>query len=137
MNTAIPKTDLVQLCQDRYTYTEYLNRLQYIEQRKAMLQIEKKQRHNAIVSLCVGITVGILLCGFLALENVNAFQSQPMNQSYTMTGVLQGNCVVLEDGNVHEVEETNYTSEGIRVHCLMDDNGTTDDKTDDKVINTY
>lgn len=134
---AHPKTDLIKLCQIKNNHAEKLMISSRINQRKAKLLAEKKRRQNEIVSLCVLIAVGILLCLFLIFGKTNVSACTQMNQNYTITGELQGNCVVLENGEVREVEETNYTSESITVHCLMDDNGTPKDKTDDKVINTY
>lgn len=55
---------------------------------------------------------------------------------YFMRGELQGNHVVLEDGNIHEVDKSNanYSSEPIYVTVTLNDNGT-EDVTDDIVIN--
>ena len=55
---------------------------------------------------------------------------------YFMRGELQGNHVVLEDGNIHEVDkaDANYTSEAMQVTVTLNDNGT-EDVDDDIIIN--
>ena len=136
-NTQILKTDLIQICQSGNSKT---NTIFSIKERKAKLIAEKKRREKRIrfliKSLFVLITIGIFLC--LAAIFIKPSQAQHYSSSYTIKGELQGNCVVLEDGNVHEVDvrQANYTSEIRNVHCLMDDNGTPE-KDDDKIMNMY
>ncbi len=115
------KVDLIRLCQEKNAIAE-----------------EKRQREQKMESVANAICIGIILV-FIVMMLVNAnhrkMESETQGNTYTMGGELQGNCVVLEDGNIHEVDKkyANYTSESRKVIVILNDNGT-EDVTDDIIL---
>ena len=105
------------------------NAREYIRKVNRRKEQKRQARENAITNV---VCIFIILVGLLfACAKGSATQSS----IYAMQGELQGNHVVLEDGNAHEVskEYANYTSESKQVTVVLNDNGT-EDVTDDIII---
>lgn len=129
------KLDFVRMCQKRNAiYKREERAMEYCEEVRRQREHKKGMIANAI---CVGI---ILVCFVIMIINANNHRTEsdtqwkPQSSTYIMHGELQGNHVVLEDGNVHEVDKTNanYTREPMQVTVTLNDNGT--DEVDDDII---
>lgn len=125
------KTDLIQIVNSKHIVEKY-NANNSIRERKRKAKIKQKIKE---------LIVFLVFCIVLFIVFVFAFTSKATAQApcvYSMRGELQGNAVVLEDGNIHEVDEVyaNYSSQAWNVTVVLNDNGT-DDPTDDVVLNIY
>ena len=106
---------------------EYIRK---VNRRKAQ---KRQAKENLVTNV---VCVIILILGIsVGLSVVSAKGSSRQSSIYTMQGELQGNHIVLSDGNAHEVgkEYANYTSEPKQVTVTLNDNGT-EEVTDDIIL---
>ena len=130
------KTDLIKLVNKRTNIrVRNANAKNYIDECELKKQRRKEKIYNILERIGLS-SMYILLIVLFVVKFANGNANE--NYTYSMQGNLQGNCVVLEDGNVHKVskEFANYTSESMTVTVVLDNNGT-EDRTDDKIINIY
>ena len=118
---------------------------EYIAQCKAKRARKRKIKKDILYYSCVCL-IAIVLAIAVKGKSTSGSTTQskedlvPINEYdgsvYFMRGELQGNHVVLEDGNIHEVDkaDANYTSEPMQVTVTLNDNGT-EDVDDDIIVN--
>ena len=108
-------------------------------ERKRIAKAKRKQKikENVALFFVYAFLIAVAVVKFGNVTNANSTENTE-HYTYSMQGELQGNCVVLSDGNCHEVDETdaNYTSEPKKVEVVLDNNGT-EDKTDDIILNIF
>ena len=128
------KTDLIEMINRKHM--DMLNENSSIRERK------RKAERKAKIMQKVKETIALLVFGTVLFAMIILALKSKANAQvpcvYSMRGELQGNAVVLEDGNIHEVDEMykNYSSQAWDVTVVLNDNGT-DDPTDDKILNIY
>lgn len=93
---------------------------------------QKFEKIREIVTTSAFVITAILV--MILIISIPSKTTQTKGDTYVMTGELQGNHVVLEDGNIHEVDKSdaNYTNEAMQVTVTLNDNGT--ENIDDDII---
>ena len=127
------KLEFVKMCQERNALHKREERArEYCEQ-------VQRRRNKRITKICktietVAIVLTFVIVAFVIIKGRVAAETQ--GNTYTIQGELQGNHVVLSDGNVHEVDKANanYSSEPKQVTVTLNDNGT-EDVDDDIILN--
>lgn len=130
--------NFIKIVQEKHqTYTKEQRAREYCE--KVIRRKEQKfEKIREIVTTSAFIITAFLLLFLLfSISNIKSSSTKIRDNSktYTMQGELQGNHVVLSDGNMHEVDKANanYTSEPMQVTVTLNDNGT-EDMLDDVII---
>lgn len=130
--------NFIKIVQEKHqTYTKEQRAREYCE--KVIRRKEQKfEKIREIVTTSAFIITAFLLLFLLfSISNIKSSSTKIRDNSktYTMQGELQGNHVVLSDGNMHEVDKANanYTSEPMQVTITLNDNGT-EDMLDDVII---
>ena len=125
------KLDFIRMCQER---NEIYKREDKAREYCAKVSRRKEKKRQAMENIITNVVcIVIIVVGLsLGLSFVNAKGSEKQSSIYTMQGELQGNHVVLSDGNAHEVDKeyANYTSEPMQVTVTLNDNGTEDAEDD-------
>ena len=128
------KLDFIRMCQER---NERFKREEKAREYCAKVSRRKEKKRQAMENIITNVVcIVIIVVGLsLGLSLVNVKGSAKQSSIYTMQGELQGNHVVLSDGNAHEVskEYANYTSEPRKVTVVLNDNGT-EEVTDDIIL---
>lgn len=136
------KLDFIRMCQERNErFKREEKAKEYIEEVNRRREQRFEKIRTVVCTSMFVVTAIIIVLIMLAIPSENTQSEQKLEsiediegRIYFMQGELQGNHVVLEDGNVHEVDNANYTSEPMQVTVSLNDNGTEETK-DDVVIN--
>ena len=130
------KLDFLMMCRRR---AEIYKREEKAREYISQCRKKEREKYKIISEVIIGVAaIMLVVCMAIKVSNAEASEkrSEPQvkTQTYTMQGELQGNHVVLEDGNIHEVgkEYANYTSEAMQVTVRLNDNGTAN--LDDDII---
>ena len=105
------------------------------QRKRAKAKRKERIKETIVLTLLYTILGLALVCKLSGVVISNANENTEQH-TYSMQGELQGNCVVLEDGNCHEVDNTyaNYTSEAKTVTVVLNNNGT-ENAEDDTIVN--
>ena len=128
------KLDFVKLCQEKNARHKREEKAkEYSELVKRSREQRKRKIFKAMETVVIVLTFVIVAA--IVIQDKSNVEAETQGNTYTMQGELQGNHVVLEDGNCHEVskEYANYTSKTKEVTVTLNDNGTEEVK-DDVVV---
>ena len=123
------KLDFLMMCRRR---AEIYKREERAREYISQCRKREREKYERISVVVIALLVVAFLIGIATIPNTDAEAMETQDNLYTMRGELQGNHVVLEDGNVHKVDKTeaNYTSETRKVIVILNDKGT-EEVTDD------
>lgn len=126
------KLEFVRMCQEKNALHKREERA-----REYCRQIQRR-RDKRVEKICkaietIAIVLTFVIVAAIVIKGKGNVEAETKSNVYTMQGELQGNCVVLSDGNVHEVDRAYKSCESMSVMVRLNDNGT-EDVTDDIIL---
>lgn len=127
------KLEFIKMCQEK-------NALHKREERaREYCRQVQRRRDKRVEKICkaietIALVLTVVIIAAIVIKGKGNVEAETKSNVYIMQGELQGNHVVLSNGNVHEVDKSdaNYTSEPMQVTVRLNDNGTAN--LDDDII---